>query len=127
MLLSVPVRTLTDWAAAVYESADSSVHARKEMDAVFNVPVDIGATEYSQAQIDAGGVRGNSGLLMFCVLQSGVGRFKGTPQHHCQAKAWCGEAWHNISVTRWTPAAWHNHHKVITCPELAFALLSTYI
>ena len=47
MLLSVPVRTLTDWAAAVYESADSSVHAGKEMDAVFNVPVDIGAAEDS--------------------------------------------------------------------------------
>jgi hypothetical protein len=29
MLLSVPVRTLTDWAAAVYESADGSVHAKK--------------------------------------------------------------------------------------------------
>ena len=49
------------------------------MDAVFNVPVDIGAAEDSQAQVDAGGVRGSSGLLMFCVLQSEVGRFKGTP------------------------------------------------
>ena len=47
MLLSVPVRTLTDWAAAVYESAERRVHARKDMDAVFNVPVDIGAAEDS--------------------------------------------------------------------------------
>ena len=47
MLLSVPVRALTDWAAAVYESAEAACMRGKDMDAVFNVPVNIGAVEDS--------------------------------------------------------------------------------